>query len=129
MMNITQSSKDAHEPQRTIIYWHANQLAVTHHSLLNITEGKQRIIESLDLNFLSSKLQELSGLHLEPFTSQDVPHPYIPDDDDDDERNRRRRHGDGDGERHRQYEQGASLSKRSFLQSSTGKYFFPHPSN
>jgi Subtilase family len=129
MMNVTQSSKDTHKPQRTIIYWRANQLAVTHHSFLNITEGKQRIIESLDLNSLNSKLQKLSGLHLESFTSQDVPHPYVPDDDDGDERHRRRRHEDDDDESHSRYAQEVSVSKRSSLQSSTGKYFFPHPSN
>ena len=129
-MNVTQSSKEAHDPQHTIIFWHANQLAVTHHSLLDITQGKQRIIESLDLNSLSSKLQALRGLHLEPFTAQDVPHPYVPDDDDDDDkRHRRRRHEDDDGERYKQHEQEVSFSQRSSLQSSIGKYFFPHPKN
>ena len=127
-MDRIQSSQDAHEPQRTIVYWHANQLAVTHHSLLDITEGKQRIIELLDLNILSSKLQELSGLHLEPFTRQDVPHPYIPDDDDGGERDRRQ-YEDGDGDQQRQYELEATNSERSSLQSSIGKYFFAHPSD
>ena len=128
MMNVTQPSKGVQEPQHTVIFWHANQLAITHHSFLDITEGKQRIIESLDLNPLSSKLQKLSGLRLEPFTDQDVPHPYVPDDDDD-ERHRRRRHDDDDGERHKQHAQDVNFSKRSSLQSSIGKYFFPHPKN
>ena len=129
-MNVTQSSKGVQEPQHTIIFWHANQLAVTHHSLLDITEGKQRIIESLDLNSLSGKLQKLSGLRLEPFTGQDVPHPYVPDDDDDDdERHRRRRHVDDGVERYKQHEQDMNFSTRNSLQSSIGKYFFPHPKN
>jgi hypothetical protein len=127
MMNVTHSSQDTHKPQRTVIYWHANQLAVTHHSLLNITEGKERIIESLDLDSLNNKLQELRSLHLESFTSQDVPHPYVSDDDDYDERHRR--HKDDDGESRRRYAQEASFSKRSSLQSSIGKYFFPHSSD
>jgi hypothetical protein len=114
MMNKTQSSKSTDEPQRSIIYWHANQLIVTHHSLFDITESKQLIIKSLDLETLSGKLQEQSGLHLEPFARQDVSLPSIPD--------------NCDGERRRRHEQEAASPESSSLQSSIGKYFFPHSS-
>jgi Subtilase family len=127
MMNRTQTSKDVQKPERTIVYWHDNQLVVTHHSLLHMSEGKQRIIESLDLETLSSKLRTLSGLRLEPFTRQDVPHPYISKDDDDGKGHRRHEH-DYD-ERSGQGEQEAFFSKQNPLQSSIGKYFFPHPSD
>ncbi|MBA2395823.1 MAG: S8/S53 family peptidase [Ktedonobacteraceae bacterium] len=129
MMNVTQSPKDAQEPRGIIIYWHTNQLAVTHHSSVDISEGKQRIIESLDLISLGGKLRSLSGLQLEPFTSQDITHFSMPDDDDDyDKRHRRRRYEDDDDERSRRHEQDATISKGNPLHSTIGKYFFPHPS-
>ncbi|MBV9613866.1 MAG: S8/S53 family peptidase [Ktedonobacteraceae bacterium] len=126
MMDKTQSSKDVQKPERTTVFWHSNQLVVTHHSLLDMSEGKQPIIESLQLEALSSKLQTLSRLQLEPFIRRDVPHPYRLEDDDGDERHRRHQYDDDEGHRHS--EQEASSSIKNSLQSSIGKYFFPHPS-
>ena len=126
-MSKTQSSKDVSQPQRNIIYWHANQLVAIHQSPLAITESKQRIIESLELDTLSSKLQTLSSLHLESFTRQDVPLSDISGNTGD--KRHRRRHGDNSGECAGQHEQEAASSGQSSLQSSIGKYFFPHPSS
>jgi hypothetical protein len=123
-MDMTQpSTTQTQKP--TVAYWHDNQLVVTHHSRLNINEGKTRIIASLDLETLDRVLHEKTGYHIESFTTKDVPRPYQSDndndDDDDDKRRRTRQEG-----RDRQVNTGASEQRS--LRSHTGKYLFPDPS-
>lgn len=121
-MDMTQSST---KPERTstVVYWHDNQLVLTHHSRLNISAGKERIIASLNLDMLDTVLYDKAGYHIESFTTKDVPHSHRPDRDHDRDHDRRHAEREGKGE-----DTGAGESSRHSLQSPVGKYLFPHPS-
>src|SRR5258708_40134593 len=85
-MEEPQQLSESQKPSRPITRWHANQVAVTHHTPLDITEEKQKILHSLDFATLNNVLLARSGYHLEAFTQQDVPRPVSkrkdPDPDD-----------------------------------------------
>lgn len=62
---------------RPIIYWQANQVAITFHSHTNRKQGAAPVIESLKLDILAQFLAT-HGFTLKSFTLQDVPHPQDP---------------------------------------------------
>ncbi|HXZ03486.1 MAG TPA: hypothetical protein VEH81_01565, partial [Ktedonobacteraceae bacterium] len=95
-----------------VIYWHENQAAITFHSKLDLADGKQKIIQSLNLEALNQFLN-MRGFHLTSFTLDDVPrtprteeHPPS-----------RRKKGDTQKE------------EETPINSPTGKYLFPAPSD
>src|SRR5438874_9480604 len=65
----------------TVAYWLENQVTVTYHSNLDISNEKKSIIESLQLQRLNDAL----GLNyfLQSFSEKDVSHPPSSSDDDD----------------------------------------------
>ena len=60
-----------------VIYWHENQASITFHSDLDLSEGNQEIINSLNLVTLNQFLN-MRGFNLKSFTLDDVPHPPEP---------------------------------------------------
>jgi hypothetical protein len=74
-MEESQQLPGSQKPLEAVTYWLANQVAVTHHTHLDITEGEQKILRSLDLTTLNRVLQARSGYHLESFTLQDIARP------------------------------------------------------
>jgi subtilisin family serine protease len=105
---------------RIVTRWHPNQMAVTHHTPLDIIEGKERILESLDFATLDRVLQEKTGFHLEPFTWQDIarptqnePEPQKPQEPQEPDQPIRT---------------SADIIEPTPLESPLGKYLFPHPS-
>lgn len=123
-MDMAQSSAQTQKSMQTVVYWHDNQFAVTHHSRLAISAGSKRIIASLDLGTLSRELYRLGGYRVEPFTLHDVPRPYHPDDDGDDDNDDKRQREGGQGV----FNASNADSDQSSLESPIGKYLFPHPS-
>ncbi|HEX7735114.1 MAG TPA: S8/S53 family peptidase [Ktedonobacteraceae bacterium] len=130
-MEESQHTPENPMPLSAVVRWHANQMAVTHHSPLDITTGKQEILKSLDFAGLNKVLLTRSGYHLESFTRQDLPHPAPkpdPDDHDDDDSD------DPDPEDPTGVQNVPSSSmnmdsaKPASLESPSGKYLFPHPS-
>jgi len=121
-MDMTQQSTNTRQPMSKVVYWQENQLAVTHHSRLNITEGKKSIIASLDLETLDSTLYKIAGYHVESFTIKDVPRPYQPDTDRDRDHDKQRK-----GQEDSNENTGVAEPPQSSLQSLVGKYLFPHP--
>ncbi|MGB8345115.1 MAG: S8 family serine peptidase [Ktedonobacteraceae bacterium] len=119
---MTQQSTNTRQPMSKVVYWQENQLAVTHHSRLNITEGKKSIIASLDLETLDSTLYKIAGYHVESFTIKDVPRPYQPDTDRDRDHDKQRK-----GQEDSNENTGVAEPPQSSLQSPIGKYLFPHP--
>ncbi|HKV59473.1 MAG TPA: S8 family serine peptidase [Ktedonobacteraceae bacterium] len=92
-------------------YWHDDQFAVIHHSPLEISEPKEKIIASLNLKDLHSFTGD-NGFSLAPFTWQDVPRPSS-----------QRNNTTLESERHV-----SDLSKQNPLESPIGKYLFRDPS-
>lgn len=62
---------------QSIVYWQANQVAITFHSPLERTAGIDRIIASLRLPMLNQFLAA-RGFQLQSFTTKDIPHPDEP---------------------------------------------------
>jgi hypothetical protein len=90
-----------------VIYWHENQAAITFHSDLDLSEGSQKIIDSLHLEALNQFLN-MRGFNLKSFTLDDVPRPL--------------------------QQQSPPLSRKKKeeeppINSQTGKYLFPAPSD
>lgn len=62
---------------RPMVYWQANQVAITFHSPVSRAQGAAPVIESLKLDILAQFLAT-HGFTLRSFTLQDVPHPQDP---------------------------------------------------
>lgn len=62
------------KPQKSATYWHDDQIAVIYHSTHKISEPKENIIQSLNLENLNSFIGG-NGFSLAPFTWHDVPRP------------------------------------------------------
>ncbi len=125
---MTQRPTNVQKRILKVAYWQPNQLAVTHHSLLNITSGKQAIIASLDLETLGHTLFTAFGYQLTSFTRSDVPRHHRPDrdgdgndDHDEDDNNMQR------GQYPSLQDGGDTAVGPNSLQSPIGKYVFPHP--
>ena len=114
MNDIQQLSKS--QGPANITRWQANQVVVTHHSNLDITQDKQTILHSLDFTALNQALQTNSGFQLESFTLHDVARPAPkkrpPEDSDLDD----------------SFWTNAEATEQTSLESPLGKYLFPDPS-
>ena len=95
-----------------VIYWHVNQVAITFHSDLDLSKGIQRIINSLNLESLNQFLT-MRGFNLSSFTLTDVPHPL--------EQEKHPSSRPKKGDMHRE--------GKNAINSPTGKYLFPSPSD
>lgn len=130
-MDMTQQPTDVQKRIRKVAYWQPNQLAVTHHSLLDITAGKRAIIASLDLETLGHTLFTVFGYQLTSFTSSDVPHHHRPDRDGDGHDDHDHDHDEDNNVQRGQYlflqQEGDTAVGPDSLQSPVGKYVFPHP--
>jgi len=75
----SQAQEQSQSPwwNQSVVYWQANQVAITFHSPLNRAEGVEQVIASLRLNDLNQFLAA-HGFQLRSFTLKDVPHPTEP---------------------------------------------------
>ncbi|MGI9058916.1 MAG: S8 family serine peptidase [Ktedonobacteraceae bacterium] len=77
MSSQTQEQSQSPWWNQSVVYWQANQVAITFHSPLDRAEGVEQIIASLRLNDLNQFLAA-HGFQLRAFTLKDVPHPAEP---------------------------------------------------
>jgi len=125
-MDMTQQPTNVQKRIRKVAYWQPNQLAVTHHSLLDITAGKEEIIASLDLETLGHTLFTAFGYQLASFTRSDVPHHHRPgrDGDDDHDHDHNEDRTNVQRGQYPSLQQGGDIAVGpDSLQSPTGKYY------
>jgi len=75
----SQAQEQSRSPwwNQSVVYWQANQVAITFHSPLDRAEGMERVIVSLRLDALNQFLAA-HGFQLSSFTLKDVPHSEEP---------------------------------------------------
>lgn len=77
MRNQAQEQSQSPWWNQTVVYWQANQVAITFHSPLDRAEGMEQVIDLLRLEDLNQFLAA-HGFQLRSFTLKDVPHPAEP---------------------------------------------------
>ncbi len=75
-MRMVDQSGDKPWWTKMVVFWHENQVALTFHSHLDLTDSPEAIIKSLRLQDLNAFLN-MRGFNITSFTLQDVPNPPI----------------------------------------------------